>query len=421
MLVFIISLMISCHLLCVAGDNRAREYSYGVPVILLVDKYGPHGQTTHWPSFETYSRCFGYSLEDVFDKPELKNSIAISNTMEVKNVQFRYMMPVENETLCTMEIGKDRMIQMKNIIDTLSWLQLKIDRFPFWLSLGANSNASNASEYSLYSHYHFVFTTNPPFLLGVTVESTHPVNLEEGMSLPVTYSVAWNQTDQPMIQQQWLKKYPNAVILNEEIHWYGIIIGLPILLLSVVVAFNVSFKMFAKRSSASIFPFSPEIQELGNLTDIEENGWKLLHGDVFRRPSHFLFLSILVGSGSHVFVVTLLTIGLTYFYCDMDLGPIVRYYITATQIVGGFVGGYVFKAYGGKRICLLKSFAAFNDQSLSFNTVEFFLYGGLVYIFLNIPLHILGTLLGRRYAVSKFSSITISKIRRPIPARSKFF
>lgn len=33
---------------------------------------------------------------------------------------------------------------------------------------------------------------------------------------------------------------------------------------------------------------------------MEETGWKLVHGDVFRAPQHPLFLSSLVGCGVQV-------------------------------------------------------------------------------------------------------------------------
>lgn len=40
----------------------------------------------------------------------------------------------------------------------------------------------------------------------------------------------------------------------------------------------------------------------------EEYGWKLVHGDVFRPPRRGMLLSVLVGSGSQVFIMTLITL-----------------------------------------------------------------------------------------------------------------
>src|SRR3569833_2436296 len=40
----------------------------------------------------------------------------------------------------------------------------------------------------------------------------------------------------------------------------------------------------------------------------EDSGWKLVHGDVLRTPSHPLLLSIFLGNGAQLFVMTGLTI-----------------------------------------------------------------------------------------------------------------
>jgi Endomembrane protein 70 len=37
-----------------------------------------------------------------------------------------------------------------------------------------------------------------------------------------------------------------------------------------------------------------------NFDDVEESGWKTLHGDVFRPPHHFMILSVLVGGGTQI-------------------------------------------------------------------------------------------------------------------------
>jgi transmembrane 9 superfamily protein 2/4 len=41
----------------------------------------------------------------------------------------------------------------------------------------------------------------------------------------------------------------------------------------------------------------------------EDSGWKLVHGDVFRPPSLPLPLSVLIGNGTQLFLMTGFTIG----------------------------------------------------------------------------------------------------------------
>jgi transmembrane 9 superfamily protein 2/4 len=39
----------------------------------------------------------------------------------------------------------------------------------------------------------------------------------------------------------------------------------------------------------------------------EDSGWKLVHGDVFRPPRYILLLSVLLGSGSQLFMMVGIT------------------------------------------------------------------------------------------------------------------
>ena len=41
----------------------------------------------------------------------------------------------------------------------------------------------------------------------------------------------------------------------------------------------------------------------------EEFGWKLVHGDVFRPPRKGMLLSVMAGTGTQIFFMTLITLG----------------------------------------------------------------------------------------------------------------
>ena len=41
----------------------------------------------------------------------------------------------------------------------------------------------------------------------------------------------------------------------------------------------------------------------------EDSGWKLVHGDVFRCPKRPLLLSVFLGNGAQLFVMTGITVG----------------------------------------------------------------------------------------------------------------
>lgn len=48
---------------------------------------------------------------------------------------------------------------------------------------------------------------------------------------------------------------------------------------------------------------------------LEESGWKLVHGDVFRPPRYPRLFSAVVGSGIQIFIMAVITICKFFFFC----------------------------------------------------------------------------------------------------------
>ena len=49
---------------------------------------------------------------------------------------------------------------------------------------------------------------------------------------------------------------------------------------------------------------------------MEEAGWKLVYGDVFRPPQYPMFLAAFIGSGVQLFCMVVITIGRAEFSFD---------------------------------------------------------------------------------------------------------
>ena len=81
-------------------------------------------------------------------------------------------------------------------------------------------------------------------------------------------------------------------------------------------------------------------------------GWKLVHGDVFRPPTHIMLLSVSVGTGVQICIMTLVSL---VFACLGFLSPPNRGALMTTVLVLyvflGLVSGYVsarlYKTMGG--------------------------------------------------------------------------
>ena len=117
--------------------------------------------------------------------------------------------------------------------------------------------------------------------------------------IPYSFSVRFKENNDIKWASRW--DYILNSMPSPKIQWFSILNSLVIVLfLSGMVAMillRTIHKDLAKYNSA----------QSGD--DVEEEfGWKLVHGDVFRPPSKSLILSVFLGSGSQMLIMTALTL-----------------------------------------------------------------------------------------------------------------
>uniref|UniRef100_A0A3Q1EAT7 Transmembrane 9 superfamily member n=1 Tax=Acanthochromis polyacanthus TaxID=80966 RepID=A0A3Q1EAT7_9TELE len=86
----------------------------------------------------------------------------------------------------------------------------------------------------------------------------------------------------------------------------------------------------------------------------EEFGWKLVHGDVFRPPKKGMLLSVFLGSGTQIFIMTFVTL---FFACLGFLSPANRGALMTCSVVlwvllgtpAGYVAARLYKSFGGEK------------------------------------------------------------------------
>lgn len=121
----------------------------------------------------------------------------------------------------------------------------------------------------------------------------------DDLEIKYTYSIKYKQNNDIKWASRWdyiLNTMPNA-----KIQWFSILNSLVIVLfLSGMVAMillRTVHKDLAKYNSAQ------------NGDDVEEEyGWKLVHGDVFRPPSKSLLLTVFLGTGVQIAIMSLATL-----------------------------------------------------------------------------------------------------------------
>ncbi|KAL4608818.1 transmembrane 9 superfamily member 2-like [Arapaima gigas] len=86
----------------------------------------------------------------------------------------------------------------------------------------------------------------------------------------------------------------------------------------------------------------------------EEFGWKLVHGDIFRPPKKGMLLSVFLGSGTQIFIMTFITLFLAClgFLSPANRGALMTCAVVLWVLLGapaGYVAARLYKSFGGEK------------------------------------------------------------------------
>merc|ERR1719499_2194909 len=169
----------------------------------------------------------------------------------------------------------------------------------------------------------------PVFDLGTNEEITY------------TYDVQWTESE-----IRWASRWDNYLkMTGGQIHWFSILNSLMIMLfLSGMVA------MILLRT---LYRDITKYNELATAEEAaEETGWKLVHGDVFRKPRFSKLLVVSVGSGVQILGMSVVTLicALLGFLSPAHRGALLQCVMllyTFMGILAGYVTSRLYKTFNG--------------------------------------------------------------------------
>jgi transmembrane 9 superfamily protein 2/4 len=126
----------------------------------------------------------------------------------------------------------------------------------------------------------------------------HPVDTEAD-SITWTYSVNWVESD-----IEWSTRwdvYMKSNKVEARIHWMSIFNSLVVVFLLTAIIALILFRLL-KRDFAR-YNDAEAIEE-----ERDETGWKLVHGDVFRKPDAAALLAVYIGSGVQLLGMCMVTL-----------------------------------------------------------------------------------------------------------------
>ncbi|KAF5124827.1 hypothetical protein DV495_003730 [Geotrichum candidum] len=245
-----------------------------------------------------------------------------------------------------------------------------------------------------------------------------------------TYSVIW--TESPNIWATRWDKYLH--VFNPSIHWFSLINSATIAVFLVGLVATILLRGVRKDiSQYNEIDLNEEVQE--------DSGWKLIHGDVFRAPSHKLLLSVFLGSGAQLIVMS----GITLSFSLLGLlSPSNRGSLTTVVLIlyiflgsiGGYTSATFYKTFGGESFKLLAIVTPLLAPGIIFAVfllLNFFLifthssgavpFGTmlatvLIWFVISVPLSCVGSFVAFKKDPFKFP-VRTNQIPRQIPQQPK--
>jgi transmembrane 9 superfamily protein 2/4 len=184
------------------------------------------------------------------------------------------------------------------------------------------------------------------------------VVLDEGGETEVTftYSIYWLPST-----TAWATRWDKYLhVFDPKIHWFSLINSAIIVLFLTITVVSILLRALRKDIARYNRLDSINLDDLSGTSAAiddgvqEDSGWKLVHGDVFRTPSSPLVLSVFLGNGAQLFVMTGFTIAfaLMGFLSPSNrgsLGTIMVLLYTVLGFIGGYTSARVYKSFGGER------------------------------------------------------------------------
>lgn len=183
-----------------------------------------------------------------------------------------------------------------------------------------------------------------------------PLILREDDDIPVlyTYSVYWRESS-----TAWATRWDKYLhVTDPKIHWFSLVNSTVFVIFLVGMVSAILLRALRKDIARYNRLDNINLDDLSGTPtaedDVQEDsGWKLVHGDVFRSPRHSLMLSVFLGNGAQLFVMTGITVvfALLGFLSPSNRGflaTIILLLYTMLGFVGGYISARSYKTFGGE-------------------------------------------------------------------------
>ncbi|KAJ3196230.1 hypothetical protein HK101_009693 [Irineochytrium annulatum] len=168
-------------------------------------------------------------------------------------------------------------------------------------------------------------------------------------SVDFTYNVRWIES-----ATTWGTRWDKYLkITAPQIHWFSIVNSIVIVvMLTSVVAMILVRTLHLDISRYNRLAGGAHAENENGVIEEDESGWKLLHADVFRPPRYRLLLSVFVGSGCQLVLLSFVTLFLALlgFFSPSSRGSLLTVAFVCYLLFSGVAGNVsagLYKMMGG--------------------------------------------------------------------------
>eukprot|EP01094_Clydonella_sp_ATCC50884_P013491 TRINITY_DN2377_c0_g2_i1.p1 TRINITY_DN2377_c0_g2~~TRINITY_DN2377_c0_g2_i1.p1 ORF type:complete len:587 (+),score=167.56 TRINITY_DN2377_c0_g2_i1:148-1908(+) len=423
-----------CVVLC--AHARRRSYEPGDEVPTYMSTVGPYRNPSQTYKYHHLPFCQPDS------KSVKKQSIGetldgLRKTESLFELKFRT--EIQHAPLCKRLLTLEDAAEFIDAIDNDYYFTMFYDDIPLGNFVGLRDSVGvlpsgelqTAHYLPLHMHFTLLYHGDNVIYGNVSMDASRLLPLEDintPTEVTFSYSASWAYSEVTVGDRA---VFFSDVYLEEEaeIRWLSLVNSI---ILAVVLVLTVLFIMHRIRSA-----------DRGAIDDEEEgekddNGWKLVHGDVFRFPNRVSLLCAFCGAGAQLLVLTASTLALVsvgFIYTDVT-GSLytssVALYALTCAMCGGISAG-LYKQMNGKKwawnillayvilsgpVCLIMFLTNFvadyyrTTTAIPFGTIVSLLF---ILAVVGFPMTVIGGIAGRRM-VSPFATPVRTKlVPREIP------
>uniref|UniRef100_A0A2R5LIF5 Transmembrane 9 superfamily member n=1 Tax=Ornithodoros turicata TaxID=34597 RepID=A0A2R5LIF5_9ACAR len=416
------------------SDEHTHKYDDNEEVVLWMNTVGPYHNRQETYAYFSLPFCAGPKTS-IGHYHETLGEALLGVELEFSGLNILYKAMVPKTPYCEVTLDNAKLQAFIYAVKNHYWYQMYIDDLPIWGIVGEVDESDN--NYYIWTHKRFDIGYNGNRIIDVNLTSEVKTKLTVNQKLTFTYEVNWKSCGVKF--EDRFDKYLDPSFFQHRIHWFSIFNSFMMVIFLVGLV-----SMILMRTLRKDYARYSKDEEMDDMErDLgDEYGWKQVHGDVFRPPTHALLFSAVIGCGHQLAVVVLCVVtfaimGELYTERGSLLSTAIFVY-AATSPINGYFGGSLYGRMGGKKWIKQMVVSAFalpcmvcgtafliNFIAIYYHASRAIPFGTMVAVtciclFIILPLTLVGTVLGRNLAGQPNFPCRVNAVPRPIPEKKWF-